>query len=578
MKYVWLLPVVVPLVLVSVTVYPLIGVAACVLVVIANCLTSKPAKPQEDDPPKITPFRGATLNLNSDKCPGPKVTSQDSEFPADYPGLYLLGQYLPASAASNHFMFCGSSGSGKSLTMDMLLHRSILPLIRKGSKHRLVKLDVKTDQLSKLFHAVDPQVPIRIFHPIDSRCVRWELGMDYETPALAYQLAWMLIPKLKEETQPYFRDTARLLLFALILVLQHYAPGRWTLRHLILGMKTRQRLSELLRLLPMTADLVTQFLGTAKTGREIIASAGSCLNQLEIVAACWDHARSGFSVRQFLQTEGVVVLGHNDTIQHALEIINRMLLRRICEESLARQKGTEFGRTWLELDEAPILGNCDFIAQVAMRGRSSGISMLLSCQSVESFYASYGSDKAHELFGSLLTKILFRCESEATCKFASSMIGNSEDIVTTHSFSHTCGTSKSYENNQNGFFRGVNQPYSSRSENESYTTGRNQSLQVRPLIMPDEFRRFPLPSEANNRVTGAVNSPSTGAFLGTSPFLEHVRGQQDAIGFPNFLPRPASHQRLSPWCVSDLEFLNLPVTPRLLATIRHRPIRETTEG
>src|SRR5262245_66601618 len=104
-------------------------------------------------------------------------------FPPDEEGVFWGGVYLPLSEATSHFMCLGATGSGKSLTMRLLMQR-VLPSIGAGSDSRALVYDAKQDALP-LLHAICPHARIRTTNSFDPRGVAWDLAADIREPRLA---------------------------------------------------------------------------------------------------------------------------------------------------------------------------------------------------------------------------------------------------------------------------------------------------------------------------------------------------------------------------------------------------------
>ncbi len=108
------------------------------------------------------------------------------------------GSYrLPAEAATEHFLFVGSTGSGKSVLIKMLMNSAFKEQAADGT--RAVVYDAKQDILPFLSHLV-PQERIQILHPFDTRGWAWDIAKDVTSLLAARQIASILVPEPQQIT------------------------------------------------------------------------------------------------------------------------------------------------------------------------------------------------------------------------------------------------------------------------------------------------------------------------------------------------------------------------------------------
>jgi hypothetical protein len=104
---------------------------------------------------------------------------------------------------------------------------------------------------------------------------------------VAYELASRLIPR-PERGQPFFEDDARSLLAGMLHCLFALAPGRTTLRDVILLARDRRRLEELLRRSPLTRHLADRYFRDEHTADSVLATLCAALAPFELLAAADD--------------------------------------------------------------------------------------------------------------------------------------------------------------------------------------------------------------------------------------------------------------------------------------------------
>ena len=265
------------------------------------------------------------------------------------------GVRLPEGAETTHFLVAGTTGSGKSLTLNRLMHEA-LHGVETGSDKRALVYDPKTEAAS-LLAALDLRIPVVFLNPFDSRCSQWDISGDVTSPVTALQVASILIPEEKGSTNRYFSDTARDLLSELMI--SYVASGAtWTLRDLVLGIRSERRLEEVLTTTTRGRELYEMHAGDPRAFHNVLSTARSRLAPFEPVAALWSRAESKVSLRDWVDGEMVLVLGNDDSARTAMDALNRVLFQRATELAL-RKSNSRTRRTWFFLDEVREAGTLD---------------------------------------------------------------------------------------------------------------------------------------------------------------------------------------------------------------------------
>ena len=442
------------------------------------------------------------------------------------PEVVWGGVHLPFEATSTGFMLQGQPGSGKSVLLLLYLE-SILKHVGAGRGLRVVLGDPKREWGAYAHALVPPHVPIWNLNPFDACGCGWAVGADVRTVAEAEQLASALVPREKGDNNPYFRDTARLLVKGTIQALQHHAAGLWTLRDVLLFTAREELLAALLASCPFTHALKRQHLVVEKTSHEIVSTIGSLLGRFEAVAACWSHAAHQVQIRDFLEREEVLLLGYDDAISDPLMVIYPLVAKLLQDWILARNDPTQ--PVCFVIDEFRLFGKIDLVP-LALKGRSAGASLAIAFQDISGLEALLGAKEARELCGALLSKGFLRVDSPESAKFAEECLGEQEG------WQYTTNVTDS----PNG-----------------RSVCRNEQIVRRPLVLPDEVKNLPLPTKESALIHGFFKGPRTGTYLGSIPFLEELRKIPAAAGFPKYRQRPAEQQQLRPLEASDLQRLRL---------------------
>ena len=428
------------------------------------------------------------------------------------------GARLPDGAETTHFLVVGTTGSGKTLTLNKLM-RDALRGLEPGCDRRALIYDPKTEVAQQL-SSLDLDVPVVFLNPFDSRCAQWDMSADVTSPVSALQVASILIPEESASTNRYFTDTSRDLLAELMMCF--VASGSsWTLRDVVLGMRSRERLQETLCKTDRGRELFEMHSGDPRAFHNVLSTARSKLAPYEPVAALWARSEKRVALRDWVRGEMVLVLGNDDSARQAMDSLNRLIFQRACELAL-RQPDSSTRRTWFFLDEVREAGTLDSLGRLMTKGRSRGCCVALGFQDIHGLKSAYGPEIALEIVGQCSQKALLRMDSEATAKWASATLGQYEHVDVLRS--------------QSGYFDRVSQ--------------RTEQWRTADVVMPSEFMSIP-PTTMKGGLTGYYVTPHIGAFRKTLPLPWILGDGHSDAGFPNLIERHESEQYLEGWAVED---------------------------
>jgi hypothetical protein len=319
---------------------------------------------------------------------------------------------IPISQATGHFLFTGGLASGKTIITRILL-QSALKHIGCGLNHRALIYDAKGD-LRSLLAGTQLRCNIHNLNPFDRRGVAWDISADVNSPLAAQQLAAVLVPNDDSSSQPFFTDAARQLFFALCLGFINTAPGKWTLRDVLLSIRSRERI---LSLLPPTYELAHPGTPDNRIFLDTVSTLQAKLNPLEVVAAGWHHANEKVALQAWLIDESVLLLGNNFEYWSSLAPINKAIFHRLADLVLSQTESAT-RRTWMFFDEVSSAGRLDSLPTLLLKGRSKGACIVLTMQAIESIRSLYGPVAADELATSCIHKTVLRLNDPETAKWA----------------------------------------------------------------------------------------------------------------------------------------------------------------
>lgn len=459
------------------------------------------------------------------------------------PGIYFGGLLLPAGAATSHFMLVGTTGSGKTLQIRMMMG-STLPEILRQRDQRAILFDVKQDQYSVLRGLGLPEEQILLLNPFDRRCHAWDLAADVTGPDTAIQLAAILVPEEEGSNNRYFSDAARDLLTGVINLFQETAPGKWEFRDLVVATRNPLLLQHVLAQSEEGRDLAALHLEAGNTSRSVVSTLRSKLAPFQVIAALWRHAAlqgRRISLRAFLQENRVLVLGNNQAALTPIQAINRVLFQRLTELVLD-QPESETRRTWFFLDEVRKLGKLHGLDDLMTNGRSKGACVLLGFQDIDGMRDVYGKEVAGELTAMCGSFGVLKVSGVSTPPWASELFGDQEVRQRTRSVAEGQTTGQNFST--------------------SSTDTHSEVIRERKLFLSAQFRVVPRP-EPGKPLCGYFSS----AFIENSrPYYAQISPREvntlllpKAKGAPDFLPWPdESYKRLQAWEEGDFRRLGLP--------------------
>ncbi len=474
---------------------------------------------------------------------------------AEGAGLFFGMLSLPDRVAPTHFLVCGTTGAGKTTVLRLLM-QSVLPRVGTGDTRALV-YDAKQDILS-ILHGMGITSKIVTLNPFDERCVSWAIAKDVTAPAVAEQIATILVPDEKGAANRFFFEAARSILSGVMISYLTRAPGKWTWSDVLLGCRKAETLKEILRSCPQTEYLIERYFSNEKTANDVMSTLDTKLRPFQYAAAAWSRAKESISLTDWLNGEFVLVLGNDEEARSPIDALNQVIFRRLSELLIA-QPESRTRRTWIFLDELKEAGRLDGLTSVLTKGRSKGACVVLGFQDIEGLSVAYGDDRtAREIVGLCTNKAILRTDSPKTAEWASSLFGSKEVLE--------YRVSESASRSRTGFnIKSTNQKSSSA----------NEQLQKRDAVLPSEILGIQ-PSGPENGLQGYYLIPEVGAYRANInwEWIEGAVMPADA-NMPNVVRRPVEHQYLTPWVVEDYKRLSIIIeTMPSSEAVKQPPARE----
>ncbi|MCK4341619.1 MAG: type IV secretion system DNA-binding domain-containing protein [Phycisphaerae bacterium] len=438
---------------------------------------------------------------------------------AGEPRIHWGGLSLPERHSDGHFCIFGATGSGKTVTLRLLM-QSILPLIGRGQRGWRALIYDPKNEFWPILSGMGLPCPVITLHPYDTRSARWDIARDINQPSVAKTLATTLIPDPGGQNS-FFYQAAQGITSAVMEAFILKAPGRWTLRDVVLTMSDKRTVKRLLKSVPELQHTYDQyFLEDPRTVSNIMMTLNATTGSLRPIAALWANAKVSVSLKDWASSEYILLIAKDKELAEPLDNVNRVLFQRITE--ILTRPRQNAGRTWVFIDEAKFAGKIPGLDDLLTTGRSFGARVCLATQDVAGLRHAYGPDLAEEILGGAANKAMFGTRSPVTGKYVSEVMGEAERYETT--MSETYG--------------------------EQVSTTESERIVQRKTVLPEQVQQlYPANSQ---RFYGYYSTPAVGNYEG---WVHHARFLYRKGNQPRFIAREASQEYPAPWNEQDRERL-----------------------
>lgn len=443
--------------------------------------------------------------------------------------------YLPRSAATQHLFVMGTTGSGKTHVQRLFMRDALKGM--RGRDERAVILDSKGDTAAFLQKAGITETPVYSLCPFESRndfpiAVSWDAGRDITSPTRALNLASAIIPEEKGGSNKFFTNGARHIVSGVLKSLVWHNAGQWTFSDFIYILLRRDVTKQVLGRDESGRSVLSTYLRDDKTGDDVYSTLCTHIAYYEPIAALWQRAEKKLSIREWLDTNSILLLGVNSTAKASLDVLNATFFSTLAD-NVDVMASSDVRRIWTWIDEAreaeSIMKN-DGLRLLLNNGRSRGVSICMAAQDLAGLYQAAGKERADEILGQCSNLALLRVQSQFTAEWSAKQIGSN---VTLQSFlSHSGGS----------------QLRSSVSE---------QRVQEE-AVMASEFFSLPVTSR-NNGLHGYFITPTHGVERATIPpaEIEPIVTGEELEKLWGVKYRSESEEWLREWTAADKRRLAL---------------------
>lgn len=338
--------------------------------------------------------------------------------------------------ATNHFLVTGTTGSGKTTLVEVLLSTALSSAADYYSVRALM-YDPKQEMIPYL-DGLGLFDRVRILHPFDERRLAWDLSKDFDDPISCRELAGILIPKNAAVSPEgsFFDSACRQIVADVATALSYSRPKieSWSLRDLILICLDRKHLSRFVEssshdALRRSYDAYLNSKTTdSRTSSNVFASLYAHLARFEPIAQSWHLASKSYSIQQWMKSTGeIIVLGSDTAADETIGALNRAFIQRwiqvVLQGKEQRTGDSSYCQSWLVLDELRELGQIQGLGSFMTKSRSRGGVAVLSFQAVDGLYHIYGREQANEIVANFSNVAVLKTASPSTAEWAAGLFG-----------------------------------------------------------------------------------------------------------------------------------------------------------
>ena len=321
---------------------------------------------------------------------------------------------IPHELEAQHFLFSGTTGSGKTQAINKVLgavRARQLMEVKDAVLGRALIADAGGGFLSRFYQDGD-----LIFNPFDARSVEWspfaEIVADYD----AQRIAKAAIPDASGESQEW-HHYAQTLLAETMLAL--HRQGEKSVKRLMhyLAVASNEELGVLLAGTPAV-------ILCAKGNEKML---GNTRGIISTYLVAWRYLKDEgtFSIREWVRREdrkGWLFITYRDDQLGLLRVLVATLFELGIVEGLSLTENDKRD-LWYVFDEVDSLGKISSLRAGLTKLRKYGGKVVLGLQTISQLRATYGRDEAQTLLANVSTKVVLRAGDGETAEYFSNEFG-----------------------------------------------------------------------------------------------------------------------------------------------------------
>lgn len=334
------------------------------------------------------------------------------------PARFALGEInVPTHLETRHFLFAGTTGSGKT----RLFHQVLQP--SRNTAAKAIVVDIGGAMCSRYYRDGDV-----IFNPRDARSVPWSPLAEIKDIDDVPLIAKSIIPDGNGSAAEWNKYAQRLLEAVLQRAWETGGNNGEIVR--LLTRATTEELREVCAGLPAEGMLRD---GNERMLSSVLAIIATYVAPLAVLPP--EAGSDAFSVTDFVADDTHSNWLYLNFLDRQIEQLKPIICSviSVAISSLLSLKEDANRRVFFVLDEFDALGEISGIKSLLTRGRRFGGSAIIAIQSVSQLYECYGRDAANTLLSNLGTQVILRLPDAETAEWASRTFGEQDIIHTAQS-------------------------------------------------------------------------------------------------------------------------------------------------
>jgi len=331
--------------------------------------------------------------------------------------FHLGNVSMRLNSETQHLMFCGTTGTGKSNCFMQLF-----PQVREN-KQRAIVIDT-TGEFARRFYRIDTDI---LINPFDDRSVVWNPWVECQSPYHYDEIAQGFIPQTGNDQ--FWAEAARTVFAESLIYLK---KKRMTTVEDLLNLLLNSSLSDLYQNLQNTpaASLLDP------SGKKTAISIRSYLTPYLTVFRYLPKNKAAFSVRRWVR-DGIENTKDDSWLFITSAPDQRETLRPLITglmsigmNSLMSTYPDSNRRIWFMIDELISLNKQESIPKALAGIRKYGGCIVASIQNISQLQAIYGLAETQSLTSLFNTKLIFRNSDPETAHYMAQMLGEQEIVET----------------------------------------------------------------------------------------------------------------------------------------------------
>ena len=342
---------------------------------------------------------------------------------------------LDEELLSRNLLFMGGSGTGKTNAILLLLDRLLSSM---GPEDVAVVFDAKRDFFNRFYTPERGDLVLSGSPALRDLSVSWNLFPELTAGGTDEEL---LIQNIGEVTrglfagrgstqQPFFVNTARNITGSWLLAMLRSAKDDPAFGARACNNRTLRRYfdqagpAQYGQLAASYPDLegITKYLGDGKN-LQALGVMGELSSMAQDLFQGVFARKGDFSIRQFIRQKGgrVLYIEYDLAVGDALAPIYSLLMDQAFKEALSQERTK--GNVYLVVDELKLLPYLQHLDDTVNLGRSMGVKVIASLQSLSQLYALYGEHKGRAIATGFASLFSFRPNDAVTRDFVRERFG-----------------------------------------------------------------------------------------------------------------------------------------------------------